>query len=136
VQVKEEDEGLTCTELAALPVKKATVKALRDYHVTPVGHRRSATRNLFIRGSSAYNSSMKSLSDDERRGILGEVLHDELQAILEYVKDMPVLRQELHQVQADVAELKQDMKVVKAAVTDLSREQHDFDRRLSRLEPA
>jgi uncharacterized protein YlxW (UPF0749 family) len=49
---------------------------------------------------------------------------------------MPVLRQELHQVQADVAELKQDMKVVKAAVTDLGTAQHDFDRRLSRLESA
>lgn len=79
---------------------------------------------------------MQSLSNDERREVLGEVLHDELKAILEYVKDMPVLRQELHQVQADVAELKQDMKVVKAAVTDLSAVQHDFDRRLSHLESA
>jgi hypothetical protein len=79
---------------------------------------------------------MQSLSDDERKEVLGEVLHDELQAILELVKDVPSIRQGLHLVQADVAELKQDMKVVKAAVTDLSKEHHDFERRLSQLESA
>jgi septal ring factor EnvC (AmiA/AmiB activator) len=77
---------------------------------------------------------MQSLSDNERREVLGEVLHDELQAIFELVKGVPAIRQELHQVQADIADLKQDMRVVKAAVTDLSKEHRDFDRRLSQLE--
>lgn len=79
---------------------------------------------------------MQSLSDDERKEVFGEVLHDELRAIFELVKDVPAIKQELHQVHTDVDELKQDMKVIKAAVTDLSKEQRDLDRRLSQLESA
>jgi septal ring factor EnvC (AmiA/AmiB activator) len=77
---------------------------------------------------------MQSLSDDERKQVLGEVLHDELQAILELVKDVPAIRHDLTQVQSDISELKQDMKIVKAAVTDLSRQGQDHERRLTRLE--
>ena len=79
---------------------------------------------------------MQSLSDDERKEVLGEVLHDELRAILELVKDVPAIRQDLQQVQADVAELKADMKIVKAATTDLSKQGNDHERRLSQLESA
>lgn len=67
---------------------------------------------------------MQSLNDDERKDILGEVLSSELQAILEYVKDMPALRQELHQVHATVDNLSERFTVVEHAVrgqeTDLT----------------
>jgi chromosome segregation ATPase len=79
---------------------------------------------------------MQSTSDDERKEILGEVLHDELRAILELVKDVPAIKQELHQVHTDVEDLKQDMKIVKAAVTDLSKQVNDNERRLTQLEAA
>lgn len=77
---------------------------------------------------------MQSLSDDEREEVLGEVLHDELKAILEAVGDLQRQAAILPSMQADIADLKQDMKIVKAAVTDISREHRDFDRRLSQLE--
>lgn len=77
---------------------------------------------------------MQSLGDDERKQVLGEVLHDELKAILELVKGIPVIRQELQQMHAEVDELKADMKLVKAAVTDLSKQSSDHERRLTRLE--
>jgi len=38
---------------------------------------------------------MQSLSDDERRDILGEVLMDELKAIHEYVKEIPDLKKRI-----------------------------------------
>lgn len=77
---------------------------------------------------------MQSLSDDERKEVLGEVLHGELQAILEYVKEIPGIQRDLRHVQVDVAELKQDMQVVKAAITDLSKQGNDHERRLTQLE--
>jgi hypothetical protein len=47
---------------------------------------------------------MQSTDDSEREEVLGEVLADELKVILEYVKDVPGIKQELHQVQATVNE--------------------------------
>lgn len=41
---------------------------------------------------------MQSLSDDERKGVLGEVLFDELKAIREYVQDIPLIKQKLQEV--------------------------------------
>jgi len=38
---------------------------------------------------------MNDLSDEGRREVLGEVLADQLQAILEYVKDIPHIKQDI-----------------------------------------
>ncbi|HUA13412.1 MAG TPA: hypothetical protein VL989_02850 [Candidatus Sulfotelmatobacter sp.] len=48
---------------------------------------------------------MQDLTDDERRDVLGEVLADELKAIGEYVKDVPKIQEELHQVHAAVDDM-------------------------------
>lgn len=61
---------------------------------------------------------MQSLNDDERKPVLGEVLSDELKAILEYVKDVPQMSQELHQVHAAVNEISDRLVVVEHVVTD------------------
>jgi 2-phospho-L-lactate guanylyltransferase (CobY/MobA/RfbA family) len=79
---------------------------------------------------------MQSLNDDERKQVLGEVLADELKAIHELVKDVPVIKDDVRVLRQDVEELKSDMKVVKAAVTDISREQKENDRRITHLETA
>ena len=79
---------------------------------------------------------MQSLSDDERKLVLGEVLADELRAIHEYVKDIPGIKRDITTLKTDVHELKSDMKVVKVAVSDLSRQLHQVDRRVARLEAA
>jgi hypothetical protein len=44
---------------------------------------------------------------------------DELQAILEYGKDIPGIRRNIDQLKRDLDELKSDGKVITAAVTDL-----------------
>ena len=38
---------------------------------------------------------MQNLSDKERKGVLGEVLMDELKAIREYVEDIPAIKKDL-----------------------------------------
>lgn len=65
-----------------------------------------------------------------------DTLHDELKVIYELVRDILTIKKKLHQVHEAVDELKRDMKVVKAEITDLSREQHGLDRRVTRLESA
>ncbi|HVU59559.1 MAG TPA: hypothetical protein VHC98_01845 [Candidatus Saccharimonadales bacterium] len=61
---------------------------------------------------------MQSLNDDERQQVLGEVLADELKAILEYVKDVPHISQELHQVHAAVNEISDRLAVVERVVKE------------------
>lgn len=79
---------------------------------------------------------MQSLNDDERKEALGEILADELKVITEYVKDVPLVKQELKALKDDVRALKSDIKVVKAAVTDMSRQQKGQARRISKIEAA
>lgn len=79
---------------------------------------------------------MIDMDDDSRKEALGEVLFEELKAIREYVKDVPAIKQKVSEVDERLINVESDVKVVKAAVTDLSREQHEHDRRLSQLESA
>ena len=74
-------------------------------------------------------------SDDNYIGVLLEQIRDQNKAVLEGIKDLPT-RMELSEFRQDVAELTQDMKVVRAATTDTSRQVHDLERRVSRLEAA
>ena len=59
---------------------------------------------------------MLSLSDDEEKQVLGEVLKDKLDAILEYVKDMPEVKEEIHQVHAIVDDTKDRITVIEQVV--------------------
>lgn len=54
---------------------------------------------------------MQDLSDDERREVLGEILADELKVIGEYVKDVPKIQEEVHQVHAKVDDVSDRLKV-------------------------
>ena len=62
--------------------------------------------------------AMQSLNDDERKAVLGEVLADELKAISEYVKDVPAMQQELHQVHAAVDDISDRLKVIEYVVRE------------------
>lgn len=72
-------------------------------------------------------------TDDNYLGILLEEIRDQNKAVLETVGDM---RAELKKVpkRDEFDELKQDVKVIKAAVTDLSHQVNDHERRITRLE--
>ncbi len=61
---------------------------------------------------------MQSLNDDERKEVLGEVLSDELKAILEYVKDTPSIQQELHQVNATVNDISDRLSIIEHVVRE------------------
>jgi hypothetical protein len=49
---------------------------------------------------------MPDLSDKDRRDVLGEVLADQLQLILEYVQEIPAIKADVAQLKVDVAALK------------------------------
>jgi ubiquinone biosynthesis protein UbiJ len=55
---------------------------------------------------------MKSLNDEERKEVLGEVLADELKVIGKYVKDIPKVKEEVHQVHAAVDDINERLIVL------------------------
>ena len=77
---------------------------------------------------------MHSLNDDERKEVLGEVLADELKAIMEYVRGVPRIERKVDRLEADMRGVKSDIKVIKAMLTDTNRELKGHDKRLTRLE--
>ena len=77
---------------------------------------------------------MRSLGDDETRGVLGEVLSDQLAAILEYVKDIPHIKRRVDTLGEDMREVKSDIKVMKAVLTGTNRDLKDHEKRITRLE--
>lgn len=79
---------------------------------------------------------MQSLSDDERKAVLGEALADELKVITEYVKDVPLIKKKVENLESDMQEVKSDIKIIKAAVTDLSKQVNNHERHITRLEAA
>lgn len=79
---------------------------------------------------------MQSLNNDERKQVLGEVLSDELKVILEYVKDVPIIKRQVDKLKEDMTEVRSDIKVIKVSVTDMSRQLSDHELRITRLEIA
>ncbi len=61
---------------------------------------------------------MQSLSDDEQRHILGEVLADQLKAILEYVQEIPDVKRRLGSLETKVDKVDSRLIVVEAIVKD------------------
>ena len=61
---------------------------------------------------------MQSLNDDEEKRVLGEVLADKLDAIMDYVKNVPALGQELHKVHATVNEISDRLTVIEHVVRE------------------
>ncbi len=61
-------------------------------------------------------------ADINHFSVLMEQQNAKLDAVLEYVREVPKMARKLDRVEQDVAELKQDMKVVKAAVTATNRD--------------
>ena len=66
---------------------------------------------------------MRSLSDNERKEVLGAVLSDELKVIMEYVAGVPRIERKVSTLEKDMHEVKSDIKVIKAVITDIGRQQ-------------
>jgi uncharacterized protein YoxC len=79
---------------------------------------------------------MRSLSDDERKSVLGKVLTDELKAIVEYVKDIPAIKAKMDTLSEDIQVVKSDIRIIKAAIADLSKQVDDHERRITHIEAA
>lgn len=71
---------------------------------------------------------MQSLSDEERREVLGEVLIDELKAIREYVEDIPAIKRKLSDVDDGLVKVEERLIVVEKVVKN-----HEVDIRQIRL---
>lgn len=72
---------------------------------------------------------MQSLSGDERREVLGAILADELQAIREYVQDVPVIKQQLHNLTATVNDMHDKLSVLEHVAKDHEVELRQLKRR-------
>lgn len=59
---------------------------------------------------------MQSLNDDEQQAVLGEVLSSQLQAIMEYVREIPDIKRELHQVHAVADDTRDRVAVIEQVV--------------------
>ena len=77
---------------------------------------------------------MQSLSEDEKRQVLGSVLSDQLSAISESVKDVPEIKSQLESIGRVLSGVDNDVKALKAAVTDLSRTVNEHERQIERLQ--
>ncbi len=54
---------------------------------------------------------MQSLSDDERRAVLGEVLFDELKLIREYVQEIPDIKEDLREVKERLTKVERIIRI-------------------------
>ncbi len=77
---------------------------------------------------------MQSLSEDEKRQVLGGVLADQLSAIQEAVKDVPEIKNKLDRLDSVLKVVGDDLKIVKAAITDLSYEVNEHERQIESLQ--
>lgn len=77
---------------------------------------------------------MQSLSEDEKRQVLGSVLSDQLSAISESVKDVPEIKSQLESIGRVLSGVDNDVKALKAAVTDLSRTVNEHESQIERLQ--
>ncbi len=77
-----------------------------------------------------------SKSDSDYIDVLLEEIRDQNKAVLEVVGDMQTEVARIKSIEDNVEELKSDMKVVKAAVTDVSKQENEQNHRITRLELA
>jgi hypothetical protein len=61
---------------------------------------------------------MHHLSDDDRKLVLGEVLADQLDLILEYVKEIPTMKKELQEMHTKVDEIDTRLIVIEHVVKE------------------
>lgn len=59
---------------------------------------------------------MQSLSGDEQRRVLGEVLADQLQAILEYVQEIPAIKEHLESIENRLTKIEGTLNIHEADI--------------------
>jgi len=77
---------------------------------------------------------MQSLSEGEKRQVLGSVLADQLAAIQESVKDVPEINKQLQKLDQEIMQISSDMKIVKAAITDLTQQVNEHENQIRHLQ--
>jgi uncharacterized coiled-coil DUF342 family protein len=77
---------------------------------------------------------MQSLSEDEKKQVLGTILADQLAAIQEAVKDVPEIKDQLNKLREDLVQVGSDLKVIKAAIVNITDQLNDHERRLSKFQ--
>lgn len=77
---------------------------------------------------------MLSLSEEEKRQVLGDVMADQLKAISEAVNEVPEIKKSLDKLSDDLNVAIGDIKIIKAAITDISRQVNNHEREINRLQ--
>jgi DNA-binding HxlR family transcriptional regulator len=75
------------------------------------------------------------MTDKDYTALLLEEIRDQNKAVLELLRAIPTISDFRH-LEQRVDDLRADVKVIKAAVTDLSFQGNDHERRITRLETA
>lgn len=77
---------------------------------------------------------MHDIDDETVKGVIGEEIKSQLDAVLEYVKDVPALRSELREVKEKVDDIDTRLTTVEAVVTDMSSEMKEMHQQINRVE--
>jgi septal ring factor EnvC (AmiA/AmiB activator) len=77
---------------------------------------------------------MQSLSEEEKRQVLGTVLADQLSVIQDSVKDVPEIKKQLQKLDDEVMQLSSDIKIIKTAIIDITQQVNAHERQIDRLQ--
>jgi hypothetical protein len=72
--------------------------------------------------------------DEHYHQVLHERAEEKLDAILEYVKDIPAMKSDIRWLKADMREVKFDVEVLKIDVAELKTDMQDVKGRLGHIE--
>lgn len=96
--------------------------------------RQADGEKLFVISTEKEGNAQLAYTNNNYHDVLLEEIRNQNKTVLEYVSEMPKIVARLTDIEQDVVELKQDMKIVRAAITDISHQQQDHERRISQLE--
>ena len=77
---------------------------------------------------------MQSLSEEEKRQVLGSVLADQLSAIQEAVKDVPEIKKQLDLLDNELRHLSSDIQMIKTAIGDITSQVNNHELQIERLQ--
>jgi peptidoglycan hydrolase CwlO-like protein len=77
---------------------------------------------------------MQSLSEDEKRQVLGSVLSDQLRVIQESVKEVPEIKNKLDELDHKLTKACEDIKLVRAAISSITQEVNRHERQIADLQ--
>ncbi len=76
---------------------------------------------------------MQSLSEDEKKQVLGTLLADQLSVIQEAVKNVPEIKTKVDHLDELLLEVSADVRTIRAAISNLSNQVNDHEHQIAQL---